>query len=97
VDTGIHALGWDRGRVVKALEATGLRSWEAEVETDRYIAMPGQALCYKVGQMEIERWRDEATRREGSAFSLRDFHDRLMAMGSLPLPTMRRELEIEEA
>ncbi|HEX2088323.1 MAG TPA: DUF885 domain-containing protein [Actinomycetota bacterium] len=96
VDTGIHVLGWGRPRVVEALEATGLRSWEAEVEADRYIAMPGQALCYKVGQMEIERSRDEAASREGSAFSLRHFHDRLLAMGSLPLPTMRRELEIGE-
>jgi uncharacterized protein (DUF885 family) len=97
VDTGIHALGWDRGRAVKALEATGLSTWKAEVEADRYIAMPGQALCYKVGQMEIERWRDEAASRERSSFSLRDFHDQLLAMGSLPLPAMRRELGIGEA
>ncbi|HEX8100495.1 MAG TPA: DUF885 domain-containing protein, partial [Actinomycetota bacterium] len=93
VDTGIHALGWDRERVVRALESTGLLRGDAERETDRYIAMPGQALCYKIGQIEIERWRAETQGREGSAFSLRDFHDRLLAMGSLPLPTMHEELE----
>jgi uncharacterized protein (DUF885 family) len=64
----------------------------AEVEVDRYIAWPGQALAYKVGQIEIQRWRAEAADRAGSQFSLRDFHDRLLALGSLPLPALLREL-----
>ena len=62
-----------------------------EAEANRYIAMPGQALSYKVGQMEIERWRGEAAKRRG--FRLPDFHDRLLGVGSLPLPALRREVE----
>jgi uncharacterized protein (DUF885 family) len=94
VDTGLHAFGWSRDQAVTALADTGLPLWMAEAEADRYIAMPGQALSYKVGQMEIERWRGEASRRRG--FRLADFHDRLLAVGSLPLPALRRELEAVE-
>jgi uncharacterized protein (DUF885 family) len=94
VDTGVHAFGWSRDQAVTALADTGLPLWMAEAEADRYIAMPGQALSYKVGQMEIERWRGEAARRR--RFRLADFHDRLLAVGSLPLPALRRELEAVE-
>jgi uncharacterized protein (DUF885 family) len=66
---------------------------DAVVEVDRYIAMPAQALSYKLGQIEIERWRAEATEREGSSFSLPAFHDRLLALGSLPLPALDREMQ----
>jgi uncharacterized protein (DUF885 family) len=92
VDTGIHALGWDRERAVDQLRSAGLTGADANVETDRYIALPGQALAYKIGQLEIQRWRAQAAEREGSAFSLKDFHDRLLALGSLPLPALRREI-----
>jgi uncharacterized protein (DUF885 family) len=92
VDTGIHALGWSREQSVATLEASGVPHTDAEIETDRYITLPGQALSYKVGQVEIERWRREAAEREGDAFSLKDFHDRLLALGSLPLAAMEREL-----
>jgi uncharacterized protein (DUF885 family) len=54
--------------------------------------MPGQALSYMIGMIEIERAREAAESREGSAFSLRNFHDRLLGLGSLPLPALRREL-----
>jgi uncharacterized protein (DUF885 family) len=91
VDTGLHAFGWSREQAVAALADTGLPYWKAEAEADRYIAMPAQALSYKVGQMEIERWRGEASRRRG--FRLSDFHDRLLGVGSLPLPALSRELE----
>jgi uncharacterized protein (DUF885 family) len=92
VDTGMHALGWDRDRSIATLEEAGVPSVDATVETDRYIAMPGQALAYKLGQIEIERWRAEAAEREGPAFFLPAFHDRLLAVGSLPLPALDREL-----
>ena len=65
---------------------------DAEIETDRYISWPGQALAYKIGQREIERWRADAAAREGSEFDLRAFHDRLLGHGSLPLPALRREM-----
>lgn len=92
VDTGIHAFGWSRERAVALLEETGVPRVDAEIEIDRYVTMPGQALAYKIGQHEIERLRAEAARREGPGFSVRAFHDRLLALGTLPLPAIRREL-----
>lgn len=94
VDTGIHAFGWSRDRAIALLEEAGVPHVDAVIETDRYITMPGQALSYKIGQFEIERQRAEAERREGAAFSLRAFHDRLLALGTLPLPALRRELAL---
>jgi uncharacterized protein (DUF885 family) len=92
-DTGIHALGWDRERAVDYLDrATGGPRSNSEIEIDRYIAWPAQALAYKVGQLELERFRAEAEKRQGSDFSLRDFHDRILSLGSLPLPVLQREL-----
>jgi uncharacterized protein (DUF885 family) len=92
VDTGIHALGWSREAAVAKLVEAGVPPLDAGIETDRYIALPGQALSYKIGQIEIERWRREAAEREGAAFSLKGFHDRLLALGSLPLTAIEREL-----
>jgi uncharacterized protein (DUF885 family) len=92
VDTGIHALGWDRERAVNQMTQAGPPRPASEIEVDRYISWPGQALAYKIGQIEIERWRAEAAQRSGPAFSLKDFHDRLLALGSLPLPSLAREL-----
>ena len=68
------------------------RTSTRSIEIDRYIAIPGQALSYMIGMIEIERARRAATEREGAAFSLPDFHDRLLALGQLPLPALRREL-----
>ncbi|MFB3739382.1 MAG: DUF885 family protein [Candidatus Velamenicoccus archaeovorus] len=93
VDTGIHALGWSRERAIAKLEEAGVPHTDAVIETDRYITLPGQALSYKIGQFEIEERRAEAARREGADFSLPAFHDRLLALGSLPLPALRRELQ----
>ena len=92
VDTGIHALGWDRERSIAQMVEAGVAKLDAEIETDRYIAMPGQALSYKIGQREIERWRRDATARDGTAFDLKAFHDHLLSLGSLPLPALRREM-----
>jgi uncharacterized protein (DUF885 family) len=91
-DTGIHALGWSREDAIAKLEQGGASHSDAVIEVDRYIAMPGQALSYMIGMIEIERAREAAESREGSAFSLRNFHDRLLGLGSLPLPALRREL-----
>jgi uncharacterized protein (DUF885 family) len=91
VDTGIHALGWDRERAILQMMETGSSRLESTIEVDRYISLPGQALSYKVGQLQIEGWRAEAQRREG--FSLPAFHDRLLSLGSLPLEAIKRELD----
>lgn len=91
-DTGIHALGWTREASIEALEEAGVPHTDAVIEIDRYIAMPGQALSYMVGMIEIERAREAAAAKDGAAFSLKDFHDRILALGSLPLPSLLREL-----
>jgi uncharacterized protein (DUF885 family) len=88
-DTGIHAQGWSRERSIAALQAAGVPHVDAVIEIDRYIALPGQALAYMIGMIEIERARDAAT---ADGTSLREFHDRLLGLGSLPLPALRREL-----
>jgi len=93
VDTGIHAFGWSRERAIAQLEEAAVPHVDAVIETDRYITLPGQALAYKIGQFEIERLRAEAAKAEGDAFSLSEFHDRLLALGSLPLRALRREVE----
>jgi uncharacterized protein (DUF885 family) len=92
VDTGLHAFGWSRERAIEEMERAGIPRAEAEVEVDRYAALPAQALTYKLGQLEIERWRANMQERDGSAFSLSDFHDRLLELGSLPLAAMEREV-----
>jgi uncharacterized protein (DUF885 family) len=92
VDTGLHALGWTRERAIEVMKSTGLEASHAELETDRYIAMPGQALAYKIGQLEIEAARRRMEQSQGHAFALRGFHDRVLSLGSVPLETFRREL-----
>jgi uncharacterized protein (DUF885 family) len=61
-------------------------------EIDRYLVMPGQALAYLTGKLEIERLRDEARRRLGAQFSLPDFHAAVLDHGSLPMPTLARSI-----
>ena len=93
-DTGMHALGWSRERALAyMLEHTAEPRDQAEREIDRYIVWPGQALAYKVGQLEILRLRGEAKKRLGDRFDLRAFHDEVLKRGALPLPILRREVE----
>ena len=93
VDTGIHALGKSREWAVDLLRnGAGASATDAGIETDRYIAWPGQALTYKIGQREIVRLRAEIAARDGAAFDLRAFHDALLGHGSLALATLAREM-----
>jgi uncharacterized protein (DUF885 family) len=64
-----------------------------ESEVDRYIADPGQATAYMIGRLEIERLRHEAEKRLGSRFDIREFHDRVLENGGVPLPLLRSHLE----
>ncbi len=93
VDTGIHALGWDRERAIRQMQEAGVSRMDAEIEVDRYISWPGQALAYMIGQLEIQKWRTSTEKRLGADFSVKDFHDRLLSLGSLPLATLEREME----
>jgi uncharacterized protein (DUF885 family) len=92
VDTGLHALRWTRQQSIDFLLGAGLSETDAVIETDRYIAWPGQALTYMIGCREIVKLRRELTARDGSRFDLRAFHDAVLGHGSLPLATLAREL-----
>jgi uncharacterized protein (DUF885 family) len=89
VDTGLHAFGWRRQQVVDFLtEHTVMSEVDIQAETDRYIEMPGQALSYMVGRLEINRLRSHAERAIGTAFDIRDFHDVVLGNGILPLSVL---------
>ncbi|MGI8999893.1 MAG: DUF885 domain-containing protein [Candidatus Limnocylindria bacterium] len=94
VDTGIHALGWTRQQAIDFMvEHTALGENNIANEVDRYIAYPGQALAYKLGQMELLRLRAEARSRQGAAFDIKRFHDVVLGEGALPLPVLRQVVE----
>ena len=90
VDTGLHALGWGRQQAIDFMAATApVAMGEIEVEIDRYIGMPGQALAYKIGQREIFRLRSDARHRLGARFDIRAFHDVVLGSSSVSLPVLR--------
>ncbi len=92
-DTGLHALGWSREQACQLLrQHTALSEHEIGTEVDRYIGWPGQALSYKMGEIVIRRLRRRWEQAQGSAFDLRAFHDRLLALGTVPLPCLEQEL-----
>ncbi len=89
IDTGIHAFGWSRDQAISYLrDHTALSEREVVSEVDRYISWPGQALAYKVGELEIRRLRREAEAKLGDSFDLRGFHDEILRHGSVPLPIL---------
>jgi uncharacterized protein (DUF885 family) len=89
VDTGLHAFGWTREQAVSYLvENTTRPLVEIESDVDRFIALPGQALAYTVGQLEFQRIRANAERALGARFDVRRFHDVVLGSGSLPLPVL---------
>ncbi len=93
VDSGLHAMGWDRDRAITFMHERGtLPMVDAAIEVDRYTIWPGQALTYKMGQREIERARAEVSEQMGDRFDLRAFHDEVIGHGTLPLATLRQEI-----
>jgi uncharacterized protein (DUF885 family) len=89
VDTGIHALGWTRQRAIDFMTAhTALAPNNIANEIDRYIVWPGQALAYKIGQLEILRLRAQARAAAGAAFDIRAFHDAVLGQGAVGLETL---------
>ncbi len=93
VDTGLHLMGWSRDQAIAYLEEhTALARHDIEIEVDRYISWPGQALAYKLGEMSIRKLRSEAETSLGAGFDLRRFHDTLLGLGSVPLPVMEAEM-----
>ncbi|MFL6800166.1 MAG: DUF885 domain-containing protein, partial [Sphingomicrobium sp.] len=93
IDTGIHRYGWSRKQAIDYLAGhTALSQHEVETEVDRYISWPGQALAYKLGELTIRKLRTEAETTLGPKFDERAFHDRLLALGSVPLSTLEEQM-----
>jgi uncharacterized protein (DUF885 family) len=93
VDTGIHDKNWSRQQVIDYMHANDINDALAQTETDRYIAWPGQALAYKMGQLTILKLRDEAKKQLGEKFDLKAFHDEILNGGSMPLDLLQERVE----
>lgn len=93
VDTGIHAKGWTRDEVVAyMLENTALSEHEVNTETDRYIAWPGQAISYKMGEIKIRELRTRAQEELGASFDIKDFHEIILEQGTVTLPILEKRV-----
>jgi len=94
VDTGVHSQQWTRQQMVdyfhqhSAIDETNVQS-----EVDRYIAWPGQALGYKMGQLKILQLRDHAKTALGPAFDLKAFHDVILDSGALPMDVLEQQVD----
>jgi uncharacterized protein (DUF885 family) len=94
LDAGIHTRGWTRDQAVAFLQQhTAVPPLQVEGEVDRYIAWPGQASSYMLGNLEIRALRREAEQRLGRRFDIRAFHDHVLQNGAVPLPMLRAEIE----
>jgi len=91
VDTGLHAMGWSREQAREYFAAHVPAQSLAEV--DRYIARPGQALAYKLGELKIRELRRRAEQTLGSRFDIRDFHDAVLRNGALPLDLLEQQVD----
>ncbi len=93
VDTGIHDQGWTRQQVIDYMHANDVNDALAQTETDRYIAWPGQALAYKMGQLTILKLRAEAKAQLGTQFDIKAFHDEILNGGAMPLDLLEERTE----
>jgi uncharacterized protein (DUF885 family) len=93
VDTGIHDKNWSRQQVIDYMHANDINDALAQTEADRYIAWPGQALAYKMGQLTILKLRDEAKTQLGGKFDLKAFHDEILNGGAMPLDLLQQRVE----
>ena len=94
IDTGLHALGWDVAQGVDwMMQHSSMTREQATAEVERYVAYPGQALSYKIGELKIRELRQRAERALGPRFDLRAFHDQVLLGGSMPLTILERRVD----
>ncbi|QYJ76604.1 DUF885 family protein [Shewanella sp. FJAT-52076] len=94
VDTGLHAKGWSREQAIQYMKDNSpMAESDIIAEVERYMAIPGQALSYKVGQLKILELRADAEKRLGDKFSLPAFHDQILTSGSLPMAVMEQKVD----
>ena len=94
VDTGMHYKNWSRDDAVNLfLENTAKTEQDINNEVDRYIAWPGQALAYKIGQLKIMELRDKSKEALGEDFDIKDFHDHILSFGSIPLSILEEKVD----
>jgi uncharacterized protein (DUF885 family) len=93
IDTGLHRYGWPRQKAVDYLAShTALSTHEVGTEVDRYISWPGQALAYKLGELEIRRLRKLAEKELGTRFDIKKFHTMILGLGAVPLPELENQV-----
>jgi uncharacterized protein (DUF885 family) len=93
VDTGMHSMGWSRDQAIQYFKDNSAKTeHDITVEIDRYIAWPGQALAYKIGELKIKELRRRAEEKLGAKFNIRDFHDHLLGEGAIPLDLLEKRM-----
>jgi len=94
LDTGMHGMGWSREKAIEFFRANSpIEEINANIETDRYIAWPGQACSYKMGQLKIEELRRKAENELGKNFDIRYFHDEVLCDGGITLPILENKIK----
>jgi uncharacterized protein (DUF885 family) len=94
VDTGIHAKGWTRDQAIDfMMNNSGMTRTEVVAEVDRYIAIPSQALGYKIGALKIQELRKRAEAKLGKRFDIKAFHEQVMNTGGLPLTILEQKID----
>ncbi|SIN61777.1 Uncharacterized conserved protein, DUF885 familyt [Parasphingorhabdus marina DSM 22363] len=93
VDTGLHSKGWSREKAIKyMLDNSSMGETDATAEVERYIAIPSQALAYKIGALTIQRLKDQAETELGTRFDPREFHDQVLNTGALPMTVLEKKI-----
>ncbi|MFL6549423.1 MAG: DUF885 domain-containing protein [Povalibacter sp.] len=94
VDTGLHTNGWSREKAIQyMLDNSSMARTDVEAEVERYIANPGQALGYKIGQIRIREMRNKAEKALGSRFDIKEFHSQVLRDGALPLDILDEKID----